>query len=155
MPESILVPLSLSLDSLIVSMAIVMLGMPSARALRLGAAFMIFDGLATLTGLSLHGGLAPLLLCAYLALLLAVAARSPWRNALWAPALFSLDNLFVAMAAKPGVGNGIWVDSVTAALTSGLLALAGIAIATAVVRNAPRRYGYRLGLILLVTAICL
>ncbi len=155
MPESILVPLFLSLDSLIVSMAIVMLGIPSAKPLRLGAAFMIFDGLATLTGLSIHGALAPLLLCAYLALLLAVAARSPWRRALWAPALFSLDNLIVAMGAKPGLGNGIWVDSLTAALTSGLLALAGIGIAMAIVRNAPRRYSYCLGLILLVTAICL
>jgi hypothetical protein len=143
------------LDSLIASMALVMLGMPPARAGKLCAAFMIFDGFATLTGLSVHTPFAPALLGAYLVLLLAVATRSPLRTVFWAPALFSLDNLLAGIAAKPSPASGIWLDSLTAAFTSGLLALIGIAIAAAIASKMPRRWVYCAGLILLLAAICI
>ena len=147
--------ISVSLDSLVVSMAIVMLGVPLARAGRLCAAFMVCDGIATLAGLSIHGPFAPVLFCAYLVLLLAVVARSPVRGAFWAPALFSLDNLLAGITAKPSPGSEIWLDSLSAAFTSGLFALVGIAIATVIARNMPRRWIHAAGLILLMAAVCL
>jgi hypothetical protein len=148
----------LSLDSLIVSMAIVMLGTPRGAGLRpakalfsdfrLCAAFMVCDGFATLTGLSIHGPLGPALLCAYLVLLLALITRSPLRSAFWAPALFSIDNLLVQ-------GSDLWLDTLTAALASGLFALLGIAIATAIAKSMPARWVHGAALILLMAAICL
>lgn len=148
----------LSLDSLIVSMAIVMLDVPRGAGLRpaegffsylkLCAAFMVCDGLATLTGLSIHGPFGPALLCVYLVLLLALVTRSTLRSAFWAPALFSLDNLLVQ-------GRDVWLDTLTAAFASGLFALIGIAIASALAKSAPTRWVHRAALILLLAAVCL
>ena len=150
-PANILV----SLDSLIVSMAIVMLGMPQLRATKLCAAFLVFDGIATLTGLSIHGPFAPALFSVYLVLLLALIVRSPLRSGLWAPALCSLDNLLAGIAAKPGHGSDLWQDALTAAFTSGILALVGIAIASAIAKRAPGGWNFNAGLVLLIAAICL
>jgi len=146
MPANIMV----SLDSLIVSMAIVILGMPPLRACRLCAAFMLCDGIATLTGLSSHGPFAPALLGLYLLLLLALVTRSPWRSAWWAPALFSLDNLLSGIAAKPSHESSLWTDSWTAASTSGILAMLGIAIGVAIMKNAPARWLPAAGVMLLI-----
>src|ERR1700722_8786987 len=155
--RSIVVPASilLSIDSLLVSMAIVLFGVPSARAGTLCTAFMIGDGIGTFVGLSMHHPIGPAVLGAYLMILLIVTARVPWRYALWAPALCSLDNLLAGMAGRPSLG-GIWIDSLTAALTSGLLALVGVAIAAAMVRSVPTRWiHYAVGAALVVAAICL
>jgi hypothetical protein len=143
----------LSLDSLIVSMAIVMLGIPAPRNLRLCAAFAFCDGIATLTGLSIHGPLAPMLFGVYGIIMLVAVARVPWRSAYWAPALFSLDNLVAAMASKPSNGQNIFLDGLTAGITSGLFAVAGIGIATAIARSTPRRWLCGAGLVFLIAAI--
>ena len=145
----------LSLDSLIVPMPIVMLGTPQLGAIRLCAAFLVCEGLATLTGLSIHGPFGPGLFCVYLVLLIALIARSTLRSAWWAPALFSLDNLLAGIAAKPSHVSELWLDSATAAITSGILALVGLAIATALAKSAPRRLIHGAGFILLSAAIFL
>jgi hypothetical protein len=154
--------LFLSLDSLIVSMAIVMLGTPPMRASfwqvrdlphGLCAAFMICDGFATLTGLSIHSRWGPTLFSAYLLLLVTLLASSTLRSAWWAPALFSLDNLFAGIAATPSHGSDLWIDSATAAITSGILALIGVAIA-AISNMAPSRWVHRAVVILLMAAVC-
>jgi hypothetical protein len=149
-PASILV----SLDSLIASMAMVMLGLPVERAYRLALAFLISDGIATWVGLSVQGPFGPALLCAYFALLIGILVHSPFRAAFWVPALFSLDNLFAGIAAQPGHWYGPWFAPLTTAFASGLLALAGVAIAATVLRCAshPRLFGVA-GLILLVAVV--
>jgi hypothetical protein len=146
MPANILV----SLDSLIVSMAIVMLGMPPLRAFRLCAAFMLCDGIATLTGLSSHGPFAPALFGIYVLLMLSLITRSPLRSAWWVPALFSLDNLLTGIAAKPSHESSQWIDSLSAASASGILALLGIAIGAAITKNAPARWLPAAGVMLLI-----
>ena len=130
----------LSVDSLMVTVALVTLGMGSEQAYRMCGAFMVCDGLATLAGLSIHGSFGPVLLCAYLVFVLVLTARSPSQIALRDPALFSLDNLVSGMASKPGLTTHIWHDSVDAAVTSGLFALLGVAVATALRRSAPRGF---------------
>jgi hypothetical protein len=139
----------LSVDSLIASMAMVMLGMPVARAYRLSLAFLLCDGIASCIGLSMHRAFGPALLCAYVAVLIILTARSPFGAALWAPALFSLDNLFAGIAAQPVH----WFDPLTAAFASGLLALAGVAIAATVSRYASHQRLFGIGLILLVAIV--
>ena len=142
--------ISLSLDSLIVSMAIVMLGMPPLRACRLCAGFMLCDGSATLTGLSSHGPFAPALFAIYGLLMLALIAHSPLRSAWWTPALFSLDNLLAGIAAKPSHESSLWLDPLAAACTSGILALVGVAIGVAITKSAPAQWIPAAGLILLI-----
>jgi hypothetical protein len=144
-PASIL----LSLDSLIASMAMVMLGLPVQRAYRLALAFLISDGIATWVGLSVRGPFGPALFCAYFALLIGILVRSPFRAAFWVPALFSLDNLFAGIVAQPGH----WFDPLATAFASGLLALAGVAIGAIVLRYASHRRLFGAGLILLVVVV--
>jgi len=136
-------------------MAVMMVGMPRVRAGRLCAAFLVCDGIATLAGLSAHTPFAPAVFCAYAALLVAVAAHAPWRMAFWAPALFSLDNLLSGMAANPIHASDLWIGCLSAALTSGLFALAGVAIAAALRRRAPEPWMRCAGWILLVAVIFL
>jgi hypothetical protein len=149
-PASIL----LSLDSLIASMALVMLGLPVERAYRLALAFLISDGIATWVGLSVRGPFGPALLCAYFVLLIGILVRSPFRAAFWAPALFSLDNLFAGIAAQPGHWYGPWFSSLITAFASGLLAFAGVGIGTTVLRYVSHRrlFGFA-GLMLLVAVV--
>lgn len=161
------VDILLSLDSLIVSMALVMLDVLPGRQRRLCAAFMLSDGIATFLGLSIHTPFAGAwvaefvspIVCAYLLLVIVIAARarslaSRGTNlVLWAPILLGLDNLLAAIAGKPSHAGGVWPASVMAALMSGLLALGGIAMANAVMRGMPRRWAYGAGVLLLIAAI--